>query len=192
MCLKNKFMFCQKCGTENDDNAKHCKECGAKLSNNIVPKKEKSSFVKEHKKLVLCIAGILIIFVIFALITMGGNQTDVDSDLSSGIEKALEDDDYSVSRSVDDGTVKLSAIKVDLDDRSSNSAITEVYIFSGDILNELVSSDGLSSNPINGIDGYGGYSQKVYEYGFVDNGDTVVILAPSADSDVLNTVVKDY
>lgn len=186
------FMFCQECGTENDDNAKHCKECGAKLSNNKVQKKEKNSFIREHKKLVLCIAGILIIFVIFALITMGGNHTDVNSDLSSGIEKKLEDNDYSVSRSIDDGNVKLSAVKVDLDENNSNSDLIDVYIFPGDMLNQLISSDGLSSNPINGVDGYGGYTQKIYEYVFVDNGDTVVILAPSADSDILNTIVKDY
>ena len=88
-------MFCQECGTENEDTAKHCKECGAKLSNEPVPKKQKSSFIKEHKKLSLCIGGILVIFVIFALMSMVSNQTDVDSDLSSGIEKALEDNGYS-------------------------------------------------------------------------------------------------
>ena len=186
-------MFCQKCGTENDDAAKHCRECGAKLLNEQVPKKEESSFIKEHKKLVLCIGGILIIIVIFALISLGSNQTDVDNRLSSGIEKVLEDNDYSVSRSVKDGSVILDALYLNLEnDGNSDSDMIKIYIFPDEILSAVASEDGLAKREINGVSGYGGYSQKVYTYAFEDNGNTVVILAPSKDSPVLNTVVKDY
>lgn len=185
-------MFCQKCGTENEDDAKHCKECGAKFSNQLVQKNEKSSFIKEHKKLTLCIGGILIIFVIFALISIGGNQTDVDKDLSSGIEKVLEDNDYSVSRSIKDGSVILSAVNVNLTDSNSDSDIVKIYLFSDEISNVVASQDGLSPREINGISGFGGYSQNVYSYTYEDNGNTVVIMAPSENSPILETVVKDY
>lgn len=186
-------MFCKECGTKNDDDAKHCKQCGSKLSNEQVPKKEKNSFIKEHKKLVLCIGGILIIFVIFALISIVNNQTDVDNDLSSGIEKILEDNNYSVSRSVKDGSVILNALYLNLkDDGNSEEDLVKVYIFPHKMAKGVASEDGLSPREINGIDGYGGYSQKVYTYTFEDNGNTIVIFAPSKDSPVLDIIVKDY
>ena len=186
-------MFCQECGAENDEDAKHCKECGAKLSNVLVPKKEKTSFIKEHKKLTLCIGGILIIFVIFALVSVGNNQTDVDNDLSSGIEKILEDNNYSVSRSVKDGSVILRATYINLKtDGNSEGDLVTVYIFPNKIAKAIASQDSLSPREINSISGYGGYSQKIYTYAFEDNGNTVVISASSKDSSVLKTVVKDY
>lgn len=186
-------MFCQNCGAENDNDAKHCKECGAKLSNESVPKKEKNSFIKEHKKLVLCICGILVIFVIFALLSIGSNQTNVDKDLSSGIEKVLKDNNYDVSRSVKDGNVQLRGTYLNLTtDGKSESDIVEVVIYPFDMLNAVASEYKLSPRQINGIDGYGGYSQKTYTYEFLDNGNTVVIIASSKNSTVLDTIVNDY
>ena len=135
-------MFCKECGAENDNDAKHCKECGSKLSNEEVPKKEKSSFIKEHKKLVLCVGGILAIFVIFALISIGSNQTDVDNDLSSGIEKLLEDNDYSVSRSVKDGSVILDAMYLNLTQGESEGDLVKIYIFPDEIMEEVASEYG--------------------------------------------------
>lgn len=190
-------MFCKECGAEIPDDAKHCPECGTKLVNDapVVQEKhvETESFFKKNKKILLgCCVGIIIIFVIFALISNGSNQTDVDNDLSSGIQNVLEAEGYSVSDSVEDGTVKLNAINVDLENSNSNSDIVEVYIFDTDMLNAVASEYDLSPREINGIDGYGGYSEKVYTYAFEDNGNTVVILAPSKDSAILDTIVKDY
>jgi hypothetical protein len=184
-------MYCQKCGAENGDKAKHCKECGAKLFNTQVPQEEKNSFIKTHK-LVLCIAGILVIFVIFALMSMGNNQTDVDSHLSYGIEKALENNGYEVSRSVKDGNVQLNALYLNLTDKNTDEDMIAVMIFPLDMLNEVASEYDLSPREINGIEGYGGYSDKVYTYAFVDNGNTVVIMPPSKNSTILEAIVKDY
>ena len=39
--------------------------------------------------------------------------------------------------------------------------------------------------------GTGGYSQEVYTYSFEDNGNTVVIFAPSENS-AIDTIVKNY
>lgn len=190
-------MFCKECGAEIPNDAKHCPDCGAKLVNDtpIVQEErvEKESFFKKNKKVLIgCCIGIIVIFVIIALITSGSNQTDVDNDLSSGIQSVLEDAGYSVSDSVEDGSVKLNAINVDLNDKNSNSEIIEVYIFDSGMLDAVASEYGLSPREINGIDGYGGYSEKVYTYAFEDNGNTVVILAPSKDSAILDTIVKDY
>ena len=188
-------MNCQKCGAENDGDAKHCKECGAKLSeiaSETTSEKEKSSFIKEHKKMVLCIAGILVIFVIFALISLGNNQTDVDTTLSYGIEKVLEDNNYTVSRSVKDGSVRLNSININLTDNKTDEDMVDIHLYSQDMLNSVTSEFDLSPREINGINGYGGYSQKVYTYAFVDNGNTVVILVSSENSAILDAIVKDY
>lgn len=185
-------MFCQECGAKNDDDAKHCKECGAKLSNVSAPKQEKSSFIKEHKKMVLCIVGILVIFVIIALISIGSNQTDVNPTVSSGIEKVLEDNGYSVSRSVKDGSVRLSGTKINLTDNATDEGIVDVHLYSFNMLKEISSKFNLSPREINGIDGYGGYSEKMYTYAFVDNENTIVIIAPSKDSPILDALVKKY
>ena len=115
-------MFCKECGAEIPDDAKHCPDCGAKLVNDtpVVQENhaEKESFFKKNKKVLIgCCVGIIVIFVIVALISSGSNRTDVDTDLASGIQNVLEDAGYSVSDSVEDGSVKLNAINVDLDDR---------------------------------------------------------------------------
>ena len=87
----------------------------------------------------------------------------------------------------------MNAINADLkSDTNTDSAIVKVYIFPDESAGYLASEDGLSPREINGIAGYGGYSQKVYTYIFEDNGNTVAIIAPSKDSSVLETVVKDY
>lgn len=190
-------MFCKECGAEIPDDAKHCPDCGAKLVNDtpVVQENhaEKESFFKKNKKVLIgCCVGIIVIFVIVALISSESNRTDVDTDLASGIQNVLEDAGYSVSDSVEDGSVKLNAINVDLDDRDSNSEIIEVYIFDSSMLDAVASEYGLSPREINGIEGYGGYSEKVYTYAFEDNGNTVVILAPNKDSSILDTIVKDY
>ena len=185
-------MLCQKCGLENDDDAKHCKECGAKLSNEQVQEKEKSSFINEHKKLVLGVGGILAIFVIFALISIGIDQTVVNSDLTEGIEKDLQDNGYNVSRSVKEGHVRLSATNLNLADNQSEGDLVDVYLFPMDMLNEVSADYDLSPRKINGMNGYGGYSQKVYNYAYKDNGDTIVIMTSDENSPILDTIVKDY
>lgn len=185
-------MFCQECGAKNDDDAKHCKECGAKFSNTPVTKKEKSSFIKDHKKLVLCIAGIIVVFLIFALISIGNNQTDVDKTLSSGIQKQLENNGYDVSRSVKEGSVRLNAIYVNITGNKTDSDMVDVHLYPYDVLDEVASEFDLSPRDINRINGYGGYSHKIYTYAFVDNGNTVVVGVPSKNSTALDNIVKDY
>ena len=191
-------MFCKECGAEIPDNSKHCPECGAKLVDDapVVQSKaeEKESFVqKNKKKLLVCGIGLIVIFGIVALISIGSNHTDVNKDLSSGIEKVLEDKDYKVSRSVKDGNVKLSGTYLNLTtDGKSEGDLVEVMIYPFDMLKEVSSEYDLSPRKINGIDGYGGYAHKTYNYAFVDNGNTVVIIAPSENSTVLDTIVKDY
>ena len=191
-------MFCKECGAEIPDDSKHCSECGAKLVNDApvveTKKEEKESFFKKNKKKVLvCGIGLIVIFGIVALISIGSNHTDVNKDLSSGIEKALEDNGYKVSRNVKDGNVRLSGTYLNLTtDGKSEGDLVEVMIYPFDMLNAVSSEYDLSPRQINGINGYGGYAQKTYNYAFVDNGNTVVIIAPSKNSTVLDTIVKDY
>ena len=206
-------MFCKECGAEIPDDVKFCSESGAKLvddtpvvqSESVESKSiksepsksesvEKESFFKKNKKVLIgCCAGVVVIFLIFAFISIGSNQTDVDMELSSGIEKVLEDNDYKVSRSVKDGNVKLNGLYLNLTtDGKSDSDLVDVVIYPFDMLDEVASKFDLSPRQINGINGYGGYAQKMYTYEYLDNGNTVVIVAPSKDSPILETVVKDY
>ena len=70
-------MFCQKCGTENDDNAKFCKGCGATL--NSSPKIEKNENKNSsNNKLIIAVAAIICICVIAGGLFMvfGNNSSD--------------------------------------------------------------------------------------------------------------------
>ena len=185
-------MFCRECGAENDDDAKHCKECGAKLSNEPVQEKEKGSFINEHKIAVLCVLGILVIFVIIALFSSGNNNTEVNGDLTEGIEKVLEDNGYDVSSSVKENYVILKAMYINITSNQSEGDIVSVYLYPFDMLDEVTTEYDLSPREINGMNGYGGYSQKVYTYAFVEKGNTIVILASSENHPMLDAIVKDY
>ena len=70
-------MFCQKCGTENDDNAKFCKGCGATL--NSSPKIENNENKNSsNNKLIIAVAAIICICVIAGGLFMvfGNNSSD--------------------------------------------------------------------------------------------------------------------
>lgn len=187
-------MFCKECGAEIPDGSKHCSECGAKLVDDkpIVQQSEKESFFKKNKKVLIgCCVGLFIIFLLIAILSNGGSGSDVDNELYNGIRGSLEDLNYGVSRTNHtDTSVTLEGIDVDVN--KSTEKIVIVQIFSYDGLNDLVFQEGLTPNSINGINGYGAYSDDVYQYVFVDNGNTVIITTGEDNIDVLDSLVKDY
>jgi len=86
-------MFCKECGAEIPDDAKHCSECGANLNNNVPSNTpvavEKESFFKKNKKLLIgCCIGLIVIFLLVAVLSNGTDNHSEDDNLSEKDFKA--------------------------------------------------------------------------------------------------------
>lgn len=76
-------MFCPECGAEIPDDSKHCKECGANLTekeSKETPAQKNKEKMKFNKKwLVGCCIGLIVIFLIFAVIGNTNNSKQSDN-----------------------------------------------------------------------------------------------------------------
>lgn len=91
-------MFCKECGAEIPDGAKHCSECGAKVDSVPVAQSEtpveKESFFKKNKKVLIgCCIGLVVIFLLVAILSNGSDSNNSntlikDSNLSEEDFKA--------------------------------------------------------------------------------------------------------
>lgn len=73
------FMFCQKCGTENDDTAKFCKGCGSSLSS--IENGDTSEATKLNKNFKILAILILIVIIAAAGVFMYMNNLQEDSQI---------------------------------------------------------------------------------------------------------------
>jgi hypothetical protein len=67
-------MFCPKCGTENPDDNKHCKECGAALINSSLPTNPKNQYSPDPF-LIGAGAVILVTMYFMPIVPISGNST---------------------------------------------------------------------------------------------------------------------
>ena len=94
-------MFCPKCGTENDDNAKFCKGCGASLNSspNIETKKVENS---SNNKLIIAITAIICVCIIFgALFMVLGNDSGDAVVTANNSSNNVESNDSSTNMNAD-------------------------------------------------------------------------------------------
>ncbi|WP_405297979.1 zinc-ribbon domain-containing protein [Methanobrevibacter sp.] len=89
-------MFCKECGAEIPDDAKHCRECGAKLvddtpsnSTTVAPVEKESFFKKNKKVLIGCCIGLIVIFLLVAILSNGSN-----SSYDKNADKGLSEKDF--------------------------------------------------------------------------------------------------
>ncbi|MCL2598169.1 MAG: zinc ribbon domain-containing protein [Paludibacter sp.] len=96
-------MNCQKCNFQNEDTAKFCKNCGAKLS---IPRKQG----KQNKSLPYVIVGLLIAVVVGYLLFFNNSQANVNNDWGKfnlkGKVKSIVQNSYEVRSENDELTEK--------------------------------------------------------------------------------------
>ncbi len=87
-------MFCKECGAEIPEGAKHCQECGAKVTAPVIQSQtvvEEESFFKKNKKVLIgCCVGLFVIFLLVAIFSSSGDVSThkEDNNLSESDFKA--------------------------------------------------------------------------------------------------------
>ena len=91
-------MFCKECGAEIPDESNHCPKCGASLANETpviqTETVQKESFFKKNKKILIgCCIGLIVIFLLVAILSNGGDHNTVNS-YGNDADKNLSESDF--------------------------------------------------------------------------------------------------
>ena len=94
-------MKCPNCGTENKDNVKFCKGCGASLQSASTQQNSSFGANSNNNLLIICVALVLCVIVIGAVVLLSNGSDDSDSyvtdDDSDSVGSVEEVDDSSSS-----------------------------------------------------------------------------------------------
>ena len=188
------MMKCPNCVTENKDNVKFCKGCGASLQSASSPTNQ-SSGAKNNNTLIICVALVLCVVVIGAVVLLSNGSDDSDSSVEVDNSDDVDSVDSSEDSSYSHNSLNIISGAISTGSNPEDKTYCDVFVgeqFAGEDvkISVLYKRDGVELNEGNIVPktvDNNGYISVPSAYAFDKFPDKALITLYNPNGDIIDT-----